>query len=101
MQLGAPDAGTGATAVAVGDFHSCAILQDQSVRCWGDNRYAQLGQGNADAGAYLNLSPNAIDPVSLGATGKAVDIGLPGEPTPGRFPPQQRRALGRQLLRAT
>ena len=39
--------GTGRTAVAIssGSHHTCAILDDGTVSCWGDNNYAQLGDG--------------------------------------------------------
>ena len=39
--------GTDRTAVAitVGTFHTCAILDDGSVSCWGYNGYGQLGDG--------------------------------------------------------
>lgn len=31
--------------VATGDFHSCALLGDGTVRCWGSNSHGQLGDG--------------------------------------------------------
>lgn len=31
-----------------GSAHTCAILQDDSVRCWGDNNEGQLGYGNTE-----------------------------------------------------
>ena len=39
--------GTDRTAVAItaGKFHTCAILDDGSVSCWGWNDYGQLGDG--------------------------------------------------------
>ena len=40
--------GTGrtATAIAVGFYHTCAILDNASVKCWGANIYGQLGIDN-------------------------------------------------------
>src|SRR2546430_3191985 len=38
--------GVGAvTAVDLGAFYSCALLQDGTVRCWGDNSTGELGDG--------------------------------------------------------
>ena len=33
-----------AVAVSTGDEHTCAIYDDGSLKCWGQNTYAQLGQ---------------------------------------------------------
>ncbi|WP_052350929.1 Ig-like domain-containing protein [Myxococcus stipitatus] len=40
--------GTGRTAKALvaGAAHTCALLDDDSVKCWGDNQYGQLGLGD-------------------------------------------------------
>jgi len=42
------DLGTGrtATAIAAGYYHSCALLDNASVKCWGKNDYGQLGIDN-------------------------------------------------------
>ncbi len=39
--------GTDRTAVAItaGAYHTCAILDDESVSCWGRNTYGQIGDG--------------------------------------------------------
>jgi alpha-tubulin suppressor-like RCC1 family protein len=34
---------TDATAVATGGYHTCAMLSDGSIQCWGNNSYGQLG----------------------------------------------------------
>ena len=41
--------GTGRTATAIDAnlYHSCALLDNASVKCWGDNTYGQLGIDNA------------------------------------------------------
>jgi alpha-tubulin suppressor-like RCC1 family protein len=38
---------SGATMVAVGNQHVCALLGDGSVKCWGHNDLGQLGDGSA------------------------------------------------------
>ncbi len=35
--------------MAAGDSHTCALLSDETVQCWGDNTYKQLGDGTATA----------------------------------------------------
>jgi alpha-tubulin suppressor-like RCC1 family protein len=40
-----------ATQVAVGEAHTCALLTDGRVECWGYNYYGQLGDGSTDDSA--------------------------------------------------
>ena len=42
-----PNLGSGRTAVQIemGRKHRCVLLDDDSVKCWGDDRYGQLGNG--------------------------------------------------------
>lgn len=35
-----------ATQIAVGSRNTCALMEDKTVTCWGDNDYGQLGQGD-------------------------------------------------------
>ena len=48
--LPAVDLGTGrtATAIAAGWYHTCAILDNGAVKCWGHNCVGQLGLGDTD-----------------------------------------------------
>jgi alpha-tubulin suppressor-like RCC1 family protein len=40
--------GRKAVSISAGAGHSCAVLEDGSSKCWGDNFYGQLGAGNDD-----------------------------------------------------
>jgi alpha-tubulin suppressor-like RCC1 family protein len=53
--LPAVDFGTGRTAVtlAAGSSHTCAILDNSSVKCWGYNPYGQLGLGDTEYRGYV------------------------------------------------
>ena len=60
------DLGEGRTAVGIslGYFHTCALLDDGSLVCWGNNLSGQVGDGNSGN----NLRPT---PVNLGSGVKA------------------------------
>ncbi len=59
-----------AKAISAGD-HTCALLDDDTVRCWGGNRTGQLGYGNTVT-IGDNETPGSVGPVSIG--GKAIAI---------------------------
>jgi alpha-tubulin suppressor-like RCC1 family protein len=60
---------SGVAEVAVGDGSACARMNDGTVRCWGDNRYGQLGVMPSDGacGTTCLGTPTAI----AGLTGVA------------------------------
>jgi alpha-tubulin suppressor-like RCC1 family protein len=65
-----------ATAIASGNFSSCAILEDGSVRCWGDNRYGQLGYGNTvDVGDVETPAQAGAVDLGAGRTATAITVG--------------------------
>jgi Regulator of chromosome condensation (RCC1) repeat len=66
-----------ALAVATGSYHTCALLDDHRVKCWGDNSYGELGTGDknprigrADLGDHLPT----VD-LGTGRTAKAISAG--------------------------
>ncbi len=67
--LPAIDLGAGRTAkaIAVGGVHSCALLDNDTVKCWGSNVLGQLGQGDT--------TRRGDDPGEMGANLLAVDLG--------------------------
>jgi alpha-tubulin suppressor-like RCC1 family protein len=69
---------TGATALATGDFHSCAVVGPQgTVSCWGSNSNGQLGNGKlTEANAPVTASKLPLV-VSL-AAGNAHTCALTG-----------------------
>jgi alpha-tubulin suppressor-like RCC1 family protein len=44
--LSAVDLGAKAVAIGAGRLHSCALLDNGSIKCWGNNEFGQLGIGN-------------------------------------------------------
>ncbi|HMR80588.1 MAG TPA: hypothetical protein PKD61_36010, partial [Polyangiaceae bacterium] len=60
-----------------GAHHACAILDDDSVKCWGHNRYGALGLGDENHRSASELG-NALPAVSLGKgrTAKAISAGF-------------------------
>lgn len=59
--------------ISAGGSHTCMILADGAVRCWGRAREGQLGYGNTnDIGD--NERPDSVGPVNLGAGRRAIDI---------------------------
>jgi len=57
------DLGGKATAIATGANHSCAILTDGKIKCWGNNERGQLGRGNLlTTGSVDLVSPPPTNP---------------------------------------
>ncbi len=73
-------AGRKARAVALGEVHTCAILDNGRVRCWGEGVFGKLGQGNVDKIGDDEL-PSSVPAVNLGANRKARAIAAGEEHT--------------------
>ncbi len=65
--------GRTAKAIALGNSHTCALLDDDSLKCWGYNAYGQLGTGTSNLNA-----PGASVTFGPGRTTKAIGIGATG-----------------------
>ena len=53
---------TGRTArkISAGQQHICAILDNFTVSCWGDNEFGQIGNGDSGGGSDVNTPPDNI-----------------------------------------
>ena len=71
--------GTGrtATATAAGNYHTCALLDNASVKCWGRNHYGQLGIDNATDMGKTSGSMALLPTVNLvtGRSATAISAG--------------------------
>lgn len=74
--------GTGKTAteIAAGREHTCAILNDETLKCWGNNDHGQLGVGSftylGDNGGEMG---DALLPIDLGTGRKAIQLAVGGD----------------------
>lgn len=59
--------------LSLGAYYSCALLTDDSVKCWGSNGDAELGQDHDDGsvGNQANQMGNSLPAINFGA-GKTV-----------------------------
>lgn len=51
---------TNAVHVVAGDFYTCALLENKTVKCWGDNYYGQLGNKN-NMGSSIPVKVSGIN----------------------------------------
>lgn len=72
--------GTGrhATAVSAGEHHTCALLDNATVKCWGDNQFGQLGRPSTLAIGEPNVMGDALQAVDLGQGRSAKSIAVGG-----------------------
>ena len=63
--------GRTATAISAGGYHTCALLDNGAVSCWGLNNYGQLGNG----GTSSKTTPTLTSSLGAGRTAVAISSG--------------------------
>jgi len=66
------------TAIAAGGYHTCALLEDGTVKCWGFNNFGQLGNGASGAGIATPVSVIGLTGVTAITAGDAHTCALAG-----------------------
>jgi alpha-tubulin suppressor-like RCC1 family protein len=91
---GAPAGNITATEIASGAQHVCALLRDQTIWCWGDNSFGQLGNGtttNDGPGPVVGISnatavaAGAFQTCAVLDGGQAASWGADGSGSPDYF----------------
>ena len=78
--IGNVNVGGTVTQIAIGGFHTCALLMGGTVRCWGANQYGQLGYGHTDT-IGDDEKPDSVANVDLGMGVTATQIATGGNHT--------------------
>ena len=64
--------GLPATAIANGTAHSCALLADKTVSCWGVNSLGQLGNGTTDNSSTPQVVTGLSNAIAIAASATGV-----------------------------
>ncbi|NDF24359.1 MAG: hypothetical protein EB148_07770, partial [Actinobacteria bacterium] len=68
-----------ARAIAAGSAHTCALLDDETVKCWGNGLFGRLGTGStSNIGDAANEMADFLLPVDLGSGRTASQIAVGG-----------------------
>ena len=73
--------GRTARAISAGSAHTCAVLDDATVKCWGDGTNGRLGYGNQNSLGDVASEMANLAPVSLGVDRTALAISAGGTHT--------------------
>ena len=58
--------------LAAGAAHTCAVLLDGNLKCWGDNSHGELGYGVGDS--MVGATPGSMPPRDVPLTGRVMQV---------------------------
>jgi alpha-tubulin suppressor-like RCC1 family protein len=90
-------AGPSAVSLSAGGSHTCALLSDGSVVCWGANSNGQLGDGTTDR-ALVPVAAQGVSNAASVGTGPLHTCAVLGDGTAKCWGDNRRGALGRGFL---
>lgn len=61
--------------LATGSYHNCVLLDDGTVRCWGNNNFGQLGRGDRASPIGTDMAHFPLDVVNLPAEARFLSAG--------------------------
>lgn len=65
----APNPDAPVSAISTGGMHSCALLKNGDIMCWGSNEHGQLGDGTLSKHNTANLVPGLSNAIAVSAGG--------------------------------
>ena len=68
-----------ASAIAAGREHTCALMREGTVQCWGSNYFGQLGTGSDDGPETCGSGPCSTTPVEVSGISTATAITAGGD----------------------
>ncbi len=74
VSVGDVDVGGTVTQIATGFHHTCALLDTDNVRCWGNGNHGRLGYGNEDIIGY-DETPASAGNVDIGIAVTQIAVG--------------------------